>query len=134
MMATCLSTLIADDDSFSQETIAIVLKKLGILPDIASNGVEVIQAMERKSYAVILMDIQMPYMDGMKATNIIRKRWSHGPKIIMITGCSPDIYREHCMNAGANAFLSKPLKIRELINAIGRCMPSTLEETRRVAL
>jgi CheY-like chemotaxis protein len=128
MAAACLNTLIADDDSFSQNAIAIVLKKLGIIPDMANNGVEVIQALERKSYAMILMDIQMPYMDGIEATRTIRKRWPQGPKIIMITGCSSDMYQELCLDAGANEFLSKPPKISEFINAIGRCMPNMLEE------
>jgi CheY-like chemotaxis protein len=132
METNCLNILIGEDDSFSQKVIVIVLKKLGISADIASNGVEVIQALERKTYAIILMDIQMPYMDGIEATRTIRERWSHGPKIIMITGCAPDIYRKLCFDAGANAFLSKPLRIKELINAIERYMPNTLKETQSV--
>ena len=132
METNCLNILLAEDDFFNQKAIVIVLKKLGISADIASNGAEVIQAMERKNYAIILMDIQMPYMDGIEATRIVRERWSPSPKIIMITGCAPDIYRKLCFDAGANAFLSKPLRIKELINAIERYMPNTLEEFQSV--
>jgi CheY-like chemotaxis protein len=131
MAAACLNALLADDDSFSQKAIAIMLKKIGIFPDIVNNGQEVISALERKSYSMIFMDIQMPYMDGIEATRAIRKRWPQGPKIIMITGCSPDAYKKSCLDAGASAFLSKPPKIRELINEIGRCMPNILEETKK---
>ena len=130
MATNCLNILIADDDSFNQRVIVIVLKKLGIPADTANNGVEVIQALERKPYEIVLMDIQMPCMDGIEATRTIRERWSQGPKIIMITGCAPDTYRKRCFDAGANAFLSKPLRIKELINAIERYMPNTLKASQ----
>ena len=130
MEANCLNILIAEDDFFNQEAIVIVLRKLGISADIAGNGAEAIKAMERKNYAIILMDIQMPYMDGIEATRTIRERWSPGPKIIMITGCAPDIYRKLCFDAGANEFLSKPVRMKELIDAIERYMPNTLEESQ----
>ena len=67
---------------------------------------------------MVLMDIQMPEMDGIEATKIIRERWPHGPKIIVITDCDSNTYRELCFDAGANEFLAKPVMIEELTTAI----------------
>jgi CheY-like chemotaxis protein len=95
-----------------------MLRKLGIQAEATSNGLGVLQALGRQHYDIVLMDIQMPEMDGIEATKIIRERWACGPKIIVITDCDPNTYRELCFNAGANEFLTKPVMIEELTAAI----------------
>jgi CheY-like chemotaxis protein len=113
-----LSVIIAEDDPVNQEITLRMLRKLGIKAIAAANGLEVLQALEKHSYDMILMDIQMPEMDGIRATKIIRERWSQGPSIIFITDCDSNAYRERCFNAGANEFLVKPVKIDTLTSAI----------------
>jgi CheY-like chemotaxis protein len=81
-----LSVIMAEDDPVNQEITSRMLRKLGIKAKAAANGLEVLQALEKHSYDMILMDIQMPEMDGIRATKIIRERWSHGPGIIFIRG------------------------------------------------
>ena len=117
---TALSILIAEDNPVNRKMALIVLKKLGYKADTATNGKEVLTALEDRSYDLVLMDIQMPEMDGIEATRIIRKRWPNGPKIIVVTafdGC-----RDLCFNIGADDFLNKPVKIEELGAAIKRNM------------
>lgn len=83
---------------------------------IASNGYEVLAALEYRSYDLVLMDIQMPEMDGIEATRIIRKRWPRGPRIVFVTACAH--CKETCMNEGGNDFLAKPITLLELQAAI----------------
>lgn len=113
-----LSVIIAEDDPVNQEITLRMLRKLGIKAIAAANGLEVLQALEKHSYDMILMDIQMPEMDGIQAAKIIRERWSHGPSIIFITDCDSITYRERCFDAGANEFLAKPVKMEKLTAAI----------------
>jgi CheY-like chemotaxis protein len=68
------------------------------------------------------MDIQMPEMDGIEATRMIRKRWPLGPKIIVVTAFDPEMCRDLCIDAGADDFLNKPVKLDELGAAIDRNM------------
>jgi len=117
-----LNILIAEDNLVSQMVAIRMLKKLGIRAGAASNGIEAIQALERQPYDIVLMDIEMPEMDGIKATRIIRDRWPEGPKIIIVTDCASSPYRELCLDAGASEFLNKPISIGELTSAIERNM------------
>ena len=113
-----MSINLAEDDPVNQKVTLLMLRKLGIQAEATANGLEVLQALERQHYDIVLMDIQMPEMDGIEATKIIRERWACGPKIIVITDCDPNTYRELCFNAGANEFLTKPVMIEELTAAI----------------
>jgi CheY-like chemotaxis protein len=115
-----LNILLAEDNPVNQKVALIVLKKLGLEADTAKNGLEVLVALEEHSYDLVLMDIQMPEMDGIEATRIIRKRWPQGPKIIVITSFEPDMCRELCYNAGVDDYLNKPVQIDELGAAIER--------------
>jgi CheY-like chemotaxis protein len=117
-----LSILLAEDNPINRRIALIVLKKLGYQADTASNGKEVLLALEGRSYDLVLMDIQMPEMDGIEATRIIRKRWPGGPKIIVVTAVDRDICRKLCLDAGADDFLNKPVKQEELGAAIQRNM------------
>ena len=113
--------LLVDDSDVNLKVASLMLKKLGYQADLVTNGIEAIEALERQSYDIVFMDIQMPEMDGLEATKIIRQRWHQGPKIIVIT--SLDNYREFCLEAGADDFLAKPLGIEKLREAIECQMP-----------
>ncbi len=120
-----LNVLIAEDNSVNQMVAIRMLRKLGIRAGTAANGIEAIKALERQPYDMVLMDVEMPEMNGIEATKVIRERWPDGPKIIVITDCDSKIYRELCFDAGANEFLNKPVKIEELTAAIERNISET---------
>ncbi len=122
-MDKTLRIIMAEDDPVNQKVTQLTLKKLGLRAEAAANGIEVLHYLERQTYDVVLMDIQMPEMDGIEATKIIRERWPHGPKIIVITDCDSNSYRELCFDAGANEFLSKPVMADQLNAAIERSEP-----------
>ncbi len=116
-----LNILLAEDNSVNQMVMLRMLKKIGHKADIAANGLEVLRALENSSYDVILMDIQMPEMDGLEATRIIRQRWpDHKPKIIAITAYALNGDRERCLKAGMDDYISKPVQCSELENALKR--------------
>ncbi len=118
-----LRIIMAEDDPVNQKVTQLMLKKMGLRAEAAANGIEVLHYLERQPYDMVLMDIQMPQMDGIEATKIIRERWPLGPKIIVITDCDSNVYRELCLDAGANEFLSKPVMVDELTAAIERSEP-----------
>ena len=117
-----LNILLAEDNPVNRKMALIVLKKLGLQADTAENGREVLLALEGHPYDLVLMDIQMPEMDGIEATRIIRKRWSQGPKIIVVTSFEAEMCRDLCLDAGADDFLNKPVNIDELGAAIQRTL------------
>jgi len=90
-----LSILIAEDDPANQLVALRMLKTLGYNADTVDNGLEALIAMESRSYNLVLMDIQMPEMDGLQAARIIRKRWPQGPRIVFVTACT--YCKETCM-------------------------------------
>ena len=111
-----VSILLVDDSDVNLKVALLMLKKLGHQADIATNGIEAIEALEHHSYDIVLMDIQMPEMDGLEATKIIRHRGFQDPRIIVVT--SLNNYREICLAAGADDYLTKPLGIEKLRKAI----------------
>jgi CheY-like chemotaxis protein len=111
-----LSILLVDDSDVNLKVASLMLKKLVYQADIATNGIEAIEALKYNSYDIVLMDIQMPEMDGLDATKLIRQRGFQDPRIIVIT--SLNNYREICLAAGADDFLTKPLQIEKLREAI----------------
>jgi len=115
-----LNILLAEDNPINRKIALIALKKLGLKADTAENGQEVLVALEEHHYDLVLMDIQMPEMDGIEATKIIRKRWSQGPKIIVVTSFEAEMCRDLCYDAGADDYLNKPVKMDELGAAIER--------------
>jgi CheY-like chemotaxis protein len=98
-----------------------MLNKLGYRADVVANGVEVLQAMERKIYDIILMDVQMPEMDGLEATKVIRQRWPDGPMIIAMTASALVGDKEMCLAAGMDGYISKPVTVEELNAALQSC-------------
>ncbi len=99
-----------------------MLKRLGYKADVAANGLEVLQALERQAYDVVLMDVQMPEMDGLEATCRIRKRESttEKPWIIAMTAYALEGDREECFKVGMNEYISKPIRMGELQEALDR--------------
>jgi PAS domain S-box-containing protein len=116
-----LQILLAEDNKVNQMVTQRMLNKLGYRADVVANGVEVLQALERQTYDVILMDILMPEMDGLEATKAIRQRWPGGPKIIAMTASALQGDRETCLAAGMDGYISKPTRIEELKAVLKSC-------------
>lgn len=91
-----------------------VLEKLGYKPVLATNGLEVIKLLDEKHFDVVLMDIQMPELDGLAATRYIRKNYALQPAIIAMTANVMIEDRENCLKAGMDNYISKPVRIEEL--------------------
>jgi CheY-like chemotaxis protein len=107
--------LVAEDNVINQKMIRNVLQLLGYSSDMVANGLEVIEAVKRKHYNLIFMDIQMPEMDGYEATRIIVEHMKDAkPIIIAMTANAMDTDRTKCFETGMDDFLSKPLKVEDL--------------------
>ena len=113
-----LKILLAEDNKVNQKVALMTLKKLGYTADIANNGLEVLAMIENQLYNVILMDMQMPEMDGITATKMIREANISQPWIIALTANALVQDRQICLDAGMNDFLAKPLVITELTKAL----------------
>ncbi len=111
-----LRILVAEDNRINQKVAQSLLGRLGYLPDLAANGLEVLDALSRQPYDVVLMDLHMPEMDGLQATELIRKRFPEPqqPAIIAVTADAMQGDRERCLAAGMDNYLSKPLRMEEL--------------------
>ncbi|BAP55316.1 signal transduction histidine kinase [Thioploca ingrica] len=119
-----LKILLAEDNLVNQKVALLLLKKLGHeVVDVVSNGLEVLTALQRHSYDIIFMDIQMPEMDGLTATRQIIKEWSGKPRpwIIAMTANAMQGDREICLAAGMDDYLSKPIREEELAQALLQC-------------
>lgn len=117
-----LRILLAEDHATNRKLALLMLERLGYRADVAANGLEVLAALERQTYDVILMDVQMPEMDGLEATHQIRRRWPQeaGPRIIAMTANVTKEDRQACLDAGMNDHLTKPIKVPELVAALNK--------------
>src|SRR5439155_15295667 len=117
-----LRILLAEDNVVNQKLALRLLEKLGYRADIAANGLEVLAALERQPYDLLLSDVQMPEMDGLEATRRILQRWPEGerPWIVAMTAEAMSGDRERCLEAGMNDYLTKPIRPEELVTAIRR--------------
>jgi len=124
-----LRVLLAEDNLLNQKVILEMLKRLGYRADVAANGFEVLEALQRQQYDVILMDVRMPELGGLEATRQIRKLWpvSQQPKIIAITAYALEGDREMCLEAGMDDYISKPVKMEELGCTLRRYPPSEMD-------
>ncbi|WP_353932275.1 response regulator [Okeanomitos corallinicola TIOX110] len=118
-----LKILVAEDNVVNQKVAINILQRLGYRADIAANGLEVLTALRRQPYDVILMDLQMPEMDGLTATRKICQEWplSSRPWIIAMTANAMQGDREKCLEAGMNDYATKPIRIEELTKALSNC-------------
>jgi CheY-like chemotaxis protein len=117
-----LAILLAEDNTFNQKLATHLLGQMGYRADLAGNGLEAIHSVARQHYDVILMDVQMPEMDGLEATRQICARWprEQRPKIIAMTANAMQGDRELCLQAGMDDYISKPIRNTELSAALER--------------
>ncbi|NER80088.1 MAG: response regulator [Leptolyngbya sp. SIO1D8] len=120
-----LKILVAEDNPINQKLALLLLERMGYRIDIVANGFEVIDALERQTYDVILMDVHMPEMDGLAATQKVCERWqSERPRIVAMTANAMHGDRERCLNAGMDDYISKPIRVNELVQALEKCAAS----------
>jgi CheY-like chemotaxis protein len=122
-----LRVLVADDNAVNQKVALMLLKRLGYTADAVGNGLEVLQALERKTYDIILLDVQMPEMDGYATARRICTKWAalehERPRMVAMTGNAMQGDRELCLKAGMDDYISKPVQVDELKAALERWAP-----------
>lgn len=123
-----LKILVAEDDPLNQQLAVMVLTRLGYTADIAPNGKEVLEIVSEKKYDMILMDIQMPEMDGLEATRMIRLCLSSQPVIIAMTANAMEGDKEACFTSGMDDYISKPVNIDELVELLQKWALHVKEE------
>ncbi len=118
-----LRILLAEDNRVNQQVGLLMLEQLGYRADAVANGLEVMQSLRRQPYDVVLMDVQMPEIDGLTATRQICQEWSPGqrPQIIAMTAYATNGYWEQCLEAGMDGYISKPIEIEKLVQALSQC-------------
>ena len=117
-----IKVLLAEDNVVNQRVALRLLERLGYRVDVAGNGIEVLQALERQSYDVVLMDVQMPEMDGLEASREICKTLApkKKPWIIAMTANPMEGDREACLAAGMNDYLCKPAQMTTVRKVLER--------------
>ena len=124
-----LKVLLVDDNLVNQKVASRILSKLGLTPDIASNGLEAVEATEKEKYDLLFMDLQMPEMDGLQATGAIREAFSEKnespPLIIAMTANAMKGDKERCLAAGMNDYITKPIQIQDVKGALVKWFPVT---------
>ncbi len=115
-----LRILLAEDNVVNQKLALRLLQQMGYRADLASNGIEAIECVERQTYDVVLMDVQMPEMDGLEASRPISGRWpaSERPRIVAMTANAMQGDREMCIAAGMDDYLTKPIRVEQLVAAL----------------
>jgi two-component system sensor histidine kinase/response regulator len=128
-----LRVLVAEDNPVNQQVATAMLERAGHLPALAANGREVLERLERESFDLVLMDVQMPELDGLETTAAIRKRertsGGHLP-IVALTAHAMKGQQEKCLAAGMDGYLTKPLHARALAEAIERAVAGVPDQRR----
>jgi CheY-like chemotaxis protein len=124
-----LRILLAEDNVVNQKLALRLLQQMGYRADLASNGLEAIESVERQTYDVVLMDVQMPEIDGLEATRRIRATWPERPLwIVAMTANAMQGDREMCIAAGMDDYVTKPIRVDALVAALSQV---TSRESRR---
>jgi signal transduction histidine kinase/DNA-binding response OmpR family regulator/HPt (histidine-containing phosphotransfer) domain-containing protein len=120
-----LRILLAEDNATNQKLALRLLGRMGYQADVAANGLETLETLKRQVYDVVLMDVQMPEMDGLEATRHIRREWPEArqPHVIAMTANAMQGDREMCLAAGMDDYVSKPIRIEELVSALSKSRP-----------
>jgi CheY-like chemotaxis protein/HPt (histidine-containing phosphotransfer) domain-containing protein len=117
-----LHILLAEDNTVNQKVAVRLLERMGYRADVVANGLEVLEALQRQRYDVILMDVQMPEMDGLEASRLIHENWpaEQCPYIVALTANAMHGDREECLAAGMHDYLPKPIQVTALQQALER--------------
>src|SRR5664280_1022624 len=130
MRRGAIRILLAEDNLTNQQVALGILKKLGLRADAVADGVEAVRSLETIPYDLVLMDVQMPEMDGFEATGRIRDPGSavlnHAVPIIAMTAHAMQGDRERCLEAGMDDYVSKPVSPQALAEALARWLPKDL--------
>jgi CheY-like chemotaxis protein len=127
-----LRILIAEDNLINQKIAIKILTKLGYQPKVANHGKEVMEMVGTEHYDIILMDVQMPEMNGLEATRMIRTCLEIQPVIIAMTANVMQGDRDECMQAGMDDYMSKPIELPELLNQLEK-WALVLRERRKIS-
>jgi signal transduction histidine kinase/CheY-like chemotaxis protein len=117
-----LRILLAEDNVVNQKLALRLLQQMGYRADLASNGIEAVESVQRQTYDVVLMDVQMPDMDGLEASRKINARWrpQERPRIIAMTANAMQGDRDMCLAAGMDDYLTKPIRVERLVEALNQ--------------
>ena len=117
-----LRILLAEDNVVNQKLALRILQQMGYRADLASNGLEAIESVRRQIYDVVLMDVQMPEMDGLEASRRITAKWPAGqrPRIVAMTANAMQGDREQCLAAGMDDYVTKPIRVDALVAALSQ--------------
>ena len=120
-----LRILLAEDNLVNQKLAMRLLQQMGYSADLASNGIEAIESIERQPYDVVLMDVQMPEMDGLEASRRITAKYKPQgrPRIVAMTANAMQGDREACLAAGMDDYVTKPIRVDALVQALLAAMP-----------
>jgi hypothetical protein len=126
-----LKVLVAEDNRINQQVVLRLLKKIGYEADLVNNGREAVEAVREKEYHLVLMDLEMPEMDGLTATQTIHQEWREKsqssldyhvcPWIVALTAYATQEDRERCREVGMNGYLTKPIRLPELERTLIQC-------------
>ncbi|MGE5172010.1 MAG: response regulator, partial [Rudaea sp.] len=119
-----LRILLAEDNVVNQKLALRILQQMGYRADLASNGLEAVESVQRQVYDVVLMDVQMPEMDGLDATREICARFgTERPRIVAMTANAMQGDRDMCIGAGMDDYLTKPIRVERLVEALTQVRP-----------
>ena len=120
-----LRILLAEDNVVNQKLALRLLQQMGYRADLASNGIEAIESIQRQVYDVVLMDVQMPEMDGLEASRRITAKWQphERPRIVAMTANAMQGDREECLAAGMDDYVTKPIRVDALVEALMQVAP-----------
>lgn len=117
--------LVVEDNPVNQKVLAALLRKRGYEVDVANDGAQAIQLVAEKKYGLILMDLQMPVLDGLEAARLIRSfEGCPQPPIIAITAYTLNNEKQKCLEAGMNGYLPKPVDTETLFDCVEKCLRS----------